>query len=128
MPVSVLAMEARGAAGVALTGEAAVQSSSRSTLSGLQDLKGQWSGSAQAYGGGGGATNVDFNVRGQSWQWGDYALDQASAPRPCSAFPRWFAICHQRYSLPSFCMSAAQYGLFVCEHTQLQKWRCTANS
>ena len=31
----------------------------------------------QAYGGGGGATNVDFNVRGQSWQWGDYALDQA---------------------------------------------------
>ena len=58
------------------------QSSSRSALSGLQDLKGQWSGSAQAYGGGGGATNVDFNVRGQSWQWGDYALDQASAPRP----------------------------------------------
>ena len=36
----------------------------------------------QAYGGGGGATNVDFNVRGQSWQWGDYALDQA---RPLQA-------------------------------------------
>lgn len=53
-----------------------VQSSQRSTLPGLQDLKGQWSGGVQAYGGGGGATNVDFNVRGQSWQWGDYALDQ----------------------------------------------------
>lgn len=54
-----------------------MQSSQRSTLPGLQDLKGQWSGGVQAYGGGGGATNVDFNVRGQSWQWGDYALDQA---------------------------------------------------
>ncbi len=54
-----------------------LQSSQRSTLPGLQDLKGQWSGGVQAYGGGGGATNVDFNVRGQSWQWGDYALDQA---------------------------------------------------
>ena len=59
-----------------------VQTSPRSTLPGLQDLKGQWSGSVQAYGGGGGATNVDFNVRGQSWQWGDYALDQA---RPLQA-------------------------------------------
>ncbi len=54
-----------------------MQSSQRSTLPGLQDLKGQWSGGVQAYGGGGGATNVDFNVRGQSWQWGEYALDQA---------------------------------------------------
>ena len=56
-----------------------VQSSQRTSLPGLQDLKGQWSGGVQAYGGGGGATNVDFNVRGQSWQWGDYALDQARA-------------------------------------------------
>ena len=59
-----------------------VQSSQRTSLPGLQDLKGQWSGGVQAYGGGGGATNVDFNVRGQSWQWGDYALDQA---RPAPA-------------------------------------------
>ena len=58
-----------------------MQSSQRTSLPGLQDLKGQWSGGVQAYGGGGGATNVDFNVRGQSWQWGDYALDQAS-PAP----------------------------------------------
>lgn len=48
----------------------------RGTLPGLQDLRGQWSGGVQAYGGGGGATNVDFNVRGQDWQWGDYGLDQ----------------------------------------------------
>ena len=66
-----------------------LQSSPRSTLPGLQDLKGQWSGSVQAYGGGGGATNVDFNVRGQSWQWGDYALDQASPMQ--AAYPAHLA-------------------------------------
>lgn len=45
-------------------------------LPGLQDLRGQWSGSFQAYGGGGGATSCDFDVRGQAWQWGSsYALD-----------------------------------------------------
>lgn len=46
----------------------------------LQDLRGQWSGNVQAYGGGGGATNVDFNVRGQDWHWGDYGLDQVPIP------------------------------------------------
>jgi hypothetical protein len=46
-------------------------------LPGLQELRGQWSGGVQAYGGGGGATNVDFNLRGAEWQWGDCALDQA---------------------------------------------------
>jgi hypothetical protein len=50
--------------------------SPRGVLPGVQDLRGQWSGGVQAYGGGGGATNVDFNVRGQDWQWGDYGLDQ----------------------------------------------------
>ena len=30
----------------------------------------------QAYGGGGGATSVDFDLKGQTWQWGDYGLDQ----------------------------------------------------
>lgn len=45
-------------------------------LPGLQDLRGQWSGSFQAYGGGGGATSCDFDLRGQGWQWGSsYALD-----------------------------------------------------
>lgn len=44
-------------------------------LPGLQDVRGQWSGSIQAYGGGGGATSCDFDVKGQTWQWGSYALD-----------------------------------------------------
>lgn len=78
------------------------QSLQRTSLPGLQDLKGQWSGGVQAYGGGGGATNVDFNVRGQSWQWGDYALDQA---RPAPAM-----------LLGSSCMrsevTGKDYGLF----------------
>ena len=34
---------------------------------------------AQAYGGGGGAVNVDVKMRGADWQWGTYALDQVSA-------------------------------------------------
>lgn len=44
-------------------------------LPGLQDVRGQWGGSIQAYGGGGGATSCDFDVRGQAWQWGAYGLD-----------------------------------------------------
>ncbi|CAL8466123.1 g5659 [Coccomyxa elongata] len=55
----------------------------RQPLPGLQDLRGQWSGGVQAYGGGGGATNVDFNVRGQDWQWGIYGLDQVVANGSC---------------------------------------------
>ncbi len=52
-------------------------------MPGLQDLRGQWSGSCQAYGGGGGATNVDFNLRGNTWSWGDFRLDQAVAKGSC---------------------------------------------
>ena len=52
---------------------------SRAVLPGLQDLKGHWNGTFQAYGGGGGAANVDFNMRGQDWTWGEYFLDQASS-------------------------------------------------
>ena len=44
-------------------------------LPGLQDVRGQWGGSIQAYGGGGGATSCDFDVKGQTWQWGAYSLD-----------------------------------------------------
>lgn len=44
-------------------------------LPGLQDMRGQWSGSIQAYGGGSSATSCDFDVKGQSWQWGSYSLD-----------------------------------------------------
>ena len=45
-------------------------------MPGLQDVRGAWHGSFQAYGGGGGAASVDFNLKGQDWRWGAYALDQ----------------------------------------------------
>ena len=48
-------------------------------LPGLQDVRGGWHGSFQAYGGGGGAASVDFNLKGQNWRWGAYALDQVCA-------------------------------------------------
>lgn len=51
---------------------------SRQGLPGLQDLKGQWNGTFQAYGGGGGAANVDFNMKGQDWIWGEYFLDKVT--------------------------------------------------
>ena len=48
----------------------------RGGLRGLQDVRGEWRGAVQAYGGGGGATSVDFDLKGQAWEWGDYGLDQ----------------------------------------------------
>lgn len=48
-------------------------------LPGLQDAQGQYSGTVQAYGGGGGATNVDFDMRGQMWSWGGYVIDSVNA-------------------------------------------------
>lgn len=50
--------------------------SSRGSVPGLQNLKGSWSGAFQAYGGGGGAANTDFDVKGTNWQWGNYSMDQ----------------------------------------------------
>lgn len=50
-------------------------------LPGLQDVRGQWKGSWEAYGGGGGATSVEFGVRGEDWEWGDYGLDKVPQPR-----------------------------------------------
>ena len=50
--------------------------SARGNVPGLQDLKGSWSGVFQAYGGGGGAANTDFDVKGADWQWGNYRMDQ----------------------------------------------------
>ena len=49
-------------------------------LPGLQDVRGQWKGSWEAYGGGGGATSVEFGVRGEDWEWGDYGLDKVPPP------------------------------------------------
>lgn len=51
------------------------RSSEQLHLPGLQDVRGQWSGSIQAYGGGSSATSCDFDVKGQWWQWGPYGLD-----------------------------------------------------
>lgn len=56
---------------------------SRPGLPGLQDLKGHWNGTFQAYGGGGGAANVDFNMRGQDWTWGEYFLDKVKFLKFC---------------------------------------------
>lgn len=48
----------------------------RASVPGLQDLRGSWAGSLQAYGGGGGASNVDFDIKGIDWQWGYYKMDE----------------------------------------------------
>lgn len=48
-------------------------------FSALQTCQGFWSGSVQAFGGGGGATSCDFDVRGQNWQWGNANLDSLVA-------------------------------------------------
>ncbi|KAL0030394.1 hypothetical protein WJX79_000988 [Trebouxia sp. C0005] len=55
----------------------------RGNVPGLQDLKGSWSGAFQAYGGGGGAANTDFDVKGADWQWGNYRMDQVVAIGSC---------------------------------------------
>jgi hypothetical protein len=50
-----------------------------SALPALQELRGSWSGGVQAYGGAGGSTALDFNLKGSSWQWGEWTLDQVGA-------------------------------------------------
>ena len=57
-------------------GAASSDGGSSGGLRGLQDVRGEWRGAVQAYGGGGGATSVDFDLKGQAWEWGDYGLDQ----------------------------------------------------
>lgn len=72
--------------GIGIQSPAATNAASRGQLvpSGLQlpalqDARGQWSGSIQAFGGGGGATSCEYDVRGHAWQWGDAALDAVVA-------------------------------------------------
>ncbi|KAL4547159.1 hypothetical protein Ndes2526B_g07937 [Nannochloris sp. 'desiccata'] len=45
----------------------------------FQDVRGHWNGSIQAFGGGGGATSCEFDVRGTDWQWGQASLDTVVA-------------------------------------------------
>jgi hypothetical protein len=56
-----------------------VQGASPLYLPGLQEVRGQWSGNIQAYGGGTGTTSCDFDLKGQGWQWGTYGLDAVLA-------------------------------------------------
>lgn len=84
------------AAAAALGGSAEAspgKTSSRGSVPGLQDLKGSWSGGFQAYGGGGGAANTDFDVKGSDWQWGNYRMDQVRQQHPASALPCSTAHC-----------------------------------
>lgn len=49
-------------------------------LPGLQDLNGKWNGRLEAYGNLDGPSTIDFNLRGDEWQWGpSYRLDQVTA-------------------------------------------------
>lgn len=54
---------------------AAGSASAPSALPALQELRGSWGGSVQAYGGAGGSTAVDFQLKGSGWQWGEWTLD-----------------------------------------------------
>jgi len=45
----------------------------------FQDVHGHWNGSIQAFGGGGGATSCEVDVRGTDWQWGQASLDTVVA-------------------------------------------------
>lgn len=56
-----------------------MQGASPLYVPGLQEVRGQWSGSIQAYGGGAGTTSCDFDMKGQGWQWGTYGLDAVLA-------------------------------------------------
>lgn len=63
-----------------ISGKSGIQNESRHTdvqlqLPALQTCQGYWRGSIQAFGGGGGATSCDFDLRGQNWVWGDASLD-----------------------------------------------------
>lgn len=87
-------------------------------LPGLQDIRGQWKGSWEAYGGGGGATSVEFGVRGEDWEWGDYGLDKASNPvgspfvllRNNPSLPQLISYKSGRRLLPCCCVLATLQG------------------
>ena len=64
-----------------------------------QDVKGTWTGSLEAYGGGGGASNVDFNVKGTGWQWAEYKTDQVSCAVLCCAVLSCAVLLWQQFCL-----------------------------
>ncbi|UPQ99883.1 chloroplast protein TIC236 [Chloropicon primus] len=54
-------------------------SSKPSTKLGLQDLKGKWKGTMQAYGSTGGAVVGEFDMKGEDWEWGSYCMENVNA-------------------------------------------------
>lgn len=54
-------------------------SSKPSTKLGLQDLKGKWKGTMQAYGSTGGAVVGEFEMKGEDWEWGSYCMENVNA-------------------------------------------------
>ena len=50
-----------------------------STKLGLQDLRGKWKGSMQAYGSTGGAVVGEFDMKGEDWEWGSYCMENVNA-------------------------------------------------
>ena len=46
---------------------------------GLQDLRGKWKGSMQAYGSKGGSVVAEFDVKGEDWNWGSYSMESINA-------------------------------------------------
>lgn len=60
-------------------GTSETKSESTTVFPGIQSLKGRWHGTLQAFGGGGGASTLNFNLKGHSWKWGEYELDEAVA-------------------------------------------------
>ena len=85
--------------------------SSRGSVPGLQDLKGSWSGAFQAYGGGGGAANTDFDVKGTDWQWGNYSMDQVKSVKSQA----------QNTAPTSFASTVAKPDQ-TCHYLECQQW------
>ncbi len=87
-------------------------------LPGLQDVRGHWKGSWEAYGGGGGATSVEFGVRGENWEWGDYGLDKVT---PSAATPALSRNAHA--SQRARCQRACRALQPPMWHRHMEHWR-----
>ena len=70
-----------GSSGGGATGDAA--GAGGSALPGLQDLRGRWQGFVEATGSKDGVEEAhhtaEFDLRGEGWQWGEYALQELAA-------------------------------------------------
>eukprot|EP00850_Spirogloea_muscicola_P020229 SM000210S06743 [mRNA] locus=s210:185513:196459:+ [translate_table: standard] len=55
------------------------RASDSATLPALSELRGRWSGTLEASGGGNGDTTAQFDIGGEDWEWGMYQLESVSA-------------------------------------------------